>query len=432
MEKGLGYNIDMRSTAIDAHLSLFDPQGEPVATDDDSGGDFNARILFDPQVNGEYRLLAADFKKGVGAFSIDIAKVKLPASTAVNLPLKTEKRQEAGCDVVQADLGAGSNMPFTFAWSADGKAFFLFDRFLTLRRIRYPEFVEDRRVSMKEPAQTHLTAEGLLVSTLASRELWLFDPQTLQLKRRLPRVGGFNILAAPSLAHIYVTANFNKAEGGQVPGLMRHELSRSQTVSFPFAKLPITTQFLALTPDGRHLVGRKDNQMMRWRVQDNKIFAEEAGTRYFRNWTDQNPPLVISADGKLLLHPINNRAGPMDGIQPGPPSDHGVAGYRVNDFKNPAFVLDTGYSYAPAAIDPKSGLICVHTKIKGFVLADPQGKIIRELAINTRVPSNLPVVRMAFHPDGGRLLAFYGSGAAPKVLSIELPKDLAETGAEKK
>ena len=384
MEKGLGYNIEMKSGQIDAHLSLFDPQGALVAKDDDSGGDYNARILFDPKASGQYRLLAADFRKLTGAYSIDIARVTLPKSTAVEQPLLTAKRREADCDVVEASLVRGIAGQSTFSWSADGKAFFLFDREGWLRRIRYPEFIEDQRMPFpQEQAQIHLTAEGLLVSTTNARELLILDPQNLQLKRRLPRLGSA-VLASPTLSHVFVEARFTKVAGAGRPGLLRHDLTKPGMVPFPFLNLPLTTQFLALSPDGKHLFGRKEDRLMRWRVAEKTIVSEEAGTRYFRSWTDLNPPLILSKDGKLLLHPINNRQLPKDDIKPGPASDYGIAGYRSGDFKEPAFVLDTGFASSAAAIDPKTGLVCTFSKTKGFVLADAQGKIVRELPIKTR------------------------------------------------
>jgi predicted Zn finger-like uncharacterized protein len=416
MEKGLGYNIDMKSTEIDAHLSLFDPDGNLVAKDDDSGGDLNSRILVDPKTTGQYRLLATDVKKGSGAYTLDIARIVLPTNLAVHQPLRTMMRQEAGCAIVQADLGNGASTPNAFAWSPDGKAFFILDRLGLLRRIRYPEFVEDQHIAVG-PAHIFQTGAGLLVSTLGSRELWVFDPVTMQLKRRLPRQGSASVLASPLLSYIYVSATFNKPEGGHAPGLMRHDLTRPQTLSFPFMKLLPSTHFLAITPDGRYLLGsNEDYHMARWRVQDRKIGHEEYGSRIFHPWKAPNPPLVISADGKLLLHPINHRVLPQDEIKPAPASEFGVAAYRVNDFKEPVLVLDTGIPYSAAAIDPKSGLICMHTKTKGFVLANSQGKIVRELAIDTI----RPIERLAFHPEGGKLLAFFDA----TVMSIELPRDL--------
>ncbi len=406
MEKGLGYNIDMKSQAIDAHLSLFDPQGELVAKDDDSGGDFNARMLFDPKTSGQYRLLASDVKKGTGAFTIDIGRISLPKTELLARPLPTVKRQEAGCDIVQADSGSFV-APSSFAWAPEGKAFFVADRFGTLRRFRYPDMTEEQRL-VTAPAHVHLTAEGLLASVQGSAEMWLVDPQNLRLKRRLPRVGA-NVLASPSLSHIYVTATFNKAGGGQAPGLIRHDLTNAETQSFPFLKSALNTQFLAITADGRHLLGSDDNNfMVRWRVQDQKIIKEETGTRIFRGWPPTNPGLVISADGKLLLHPINNRFLPQDEIKPAPASDYGVAAYRVNDFKEPVFVLDTGIPFSAAAIDPKSGLICMHTKTRGLVLADAQGKIVRELAISTMSAGgatlNRPITRWRFIPTAASCL----------------------------
>lgn len=425
MEKGRGYNIDMKSMQLSPRLSFFDPNGQLIIQDEHSGGESNARILFDPKESGQYRLVVSDVKKETGAFSIDIAQVPLPTSMAVNQPLPTAKRQEAGCDITETSLPRGMSRAFTFAWAPGGKAFFMLDRDGVLHRIRYPDFVEDRRVQFAaEQVQIHATAAGLLVAPFASRELLLFDPDDLQLKRRLPRMGGTGILAAPELSYVFVSATFSKKEGGQAPGLVRHELLAPNMISFPFNKLPTTTQFLALSADGKTMVGRKDDHLMTWQVEDKRLVGTQAGTRYFRTWTNQNPPLIISKDGKLVLHPINNKLAPPDDIKPGPDSGYGIAAYRPGDFKEPAFVLDTGYVGSAAAIDPKTGLVCAFTKGKGFVLVDETGKTVRALQISTRgTKINQAVTRMEFHPHDGKLLAFFGSIAAPKAMLIEMPRE---------
>ena len=58
LEAGKTYRIDMTSKALDSFLRLLDPDGKEVAEDDDSGGDFNARIIYKAKRTATYKIVA--------------------------------------------------------------------------------------------------------------------------------------------------------------------------------------------------------------------------------------------------------------------------------------------------------------------------------------------------------------------------------------
>jgi serine protease Do len=58
---GKTYQIDMVSGAIDSWLRLEDADGKQLAEDDDSGGCLNARITFNCQKDGVYRISCTTF-----------------------------------------------------------------------------------------------------------------------------------------------------------------------------------------------------------------------------------------------------------------------------------------------------------------------------------------------------------------------------------
>jgi len=74
LEKGKTYQIDMVSTMFDAYLRLEDANGKELAKDDDSGGDLNARILFDCPKEGVYRIIATTFIGGSGEFTLSVKR----------------------------------------------------------------------------------------------------------------------------------------------------------------------------------------------------------------------------------------------------------------------------------------------------------------------------------------------------------------------
>lgn len=53
MKAGKVYTIDMVSKDFDSYLRLFDPKGNQLEEDDDSGGDLNSRIVFNCTQDGE-------------------------------------------------------------------------------------------------------------------------------------------------------------------------------------------------------------------------------------------------------------------------------------------------------------------------------------------------------------------------------------------
>ncbi|WP_071515873.1 trypsin-like peptidase domain-containing protein [Geitlerinema sp. PCC 9228] len=61
-QQGQQVTIDMNSQEIDPYLILFDPNGVPIAQDDDSGRQANARIAVTLPRNGTYTLLANSYR----------------------------------------------------------------------------------------------------------------------------------------------------------------------------------------------------------------------------------------------------------------------------------------------------------------------------------------------------------------------------------
>jgi hypothetical protein len=69
---GKSYQIDMRSNRVDSYLRLEGGGGAQVAEDDDSGGALNARIVFNCEADGTYRIVATTLAGGTGPFSLTV------------------------------------------------------------------------------------------------------------------------------------------------------------------------------------------------------------------------------------------------------------------------------------------------------------------------------------------------------------------------
>src|SRR5262245_51690602 len=66
------YVVDLESTDFDAYLRILDSHGKQLASDDDSGGNRNARIRFTPAKEDEYQVVATRFGNRTGNYLLKI------------------------------------------------------------------------------------------------------------------------------------------------------------------------------------------------------------------------------------------------------------------------------------------------------------------------------------------------------------------------
>jgi peroxiredoxin len=73
LKDGKTYTIDMVSKQLDSYLRLEDSKGNQLDEDDDSGGDLNARIVFNCSKAGDYKVICTSFNpQGVGSYTLTI------------------------------------------------------------------------------------------------------------------------------------------------------------------------------------------------------------------------------------------------------------------------------------------------------------------------------------------------------------------------
>jgi alkyl hydroperoxide reductase subunit AhpC len=89
MRKGITYQIDMSSRQFDSYLFLEDSSGKQLAFDDDSGGNLDARIVFNCPRTAKYRVVCTAYnEKGRGMFTLTVkqaGKVQVTVSTHAKL-----------------------------------------------------------------------------------------------------------------------------------------------------------------------------------------------------------------------------------------------------------------------------------------------------------------------------------------------------------
>jgi serine protease Do len=72
------YTLDMTSKEMDSFLRLEDSAGKQLASDDDSGGNLDARIVFRPNKEDTYRIIVTTFQPNqTGAFTLKVRQLSL-------------------------------------------------------------------------------------------------------------------------------------------------------------------------------------------------------------------------------------------------------------------------------------------------------------------------------------------------------------------
>ena len=175
---------------------------------------------------------------------------------------------------------------------------------------------------------------------------------------------------------------------------------------------------LELSPDGRFVIGDGGGKLTRWRIEQPELVVDEKGAPFSSNWL--SPQLRISPDQKYVLRLYDAKANRADAARPAPPSGFGVIAYAFTDLTKPAFFIDTESKTYDVQADPKSGHFYAHSKSRGLIVADSEGKHVREIKLPIAETGLDIACLFAVHPEGGKLLATF-QGSQTTVMYIEIP-----------
>ncbi len=71
--KGERIQVDVMSSTFDAYAIIQDSTGKRLASDDDSGGGTNARVVFTLPADGAYRIIANTYRQGTyGPYTLSV------------------------------------------------------------------------------------------------------------------------------------------------------------------------------------------------------------------------------------------------------------------------------------------------------------------------------------------------------------------------
>jgi len=321
-----------------------------------------------------------------------LAGVRIPDSREHRAALAGPRRSLPGgfaVTPVRTDDGAAENGGL--CWTANADAFLTLSLTGRLCRVAVPSLEEVRRLDIGQACgQLTMSGEGLLVTLPRLEEVWVIDPESFGVRRRIGVAGLQDVVSAPDLAIAFA---FVSGTDGEMP--LRIDLTTgviSAVTLFQTAdgagNAP-AHRFTrpALTADGRSLfaAGRTPT---RYRVEDDRLIYEEAD-RQPRGGANET---IVSPDGRWV-----SAAGRV---------------YPADDLSRPAFELPE--TTTAVAFDPAGRRVFVSGRDQMLTIFDLTGRRGPTAAWPDR-PT--PARQILVHPAGEGVLLRSDIG----ILRVEVP-----------
>jgi hypothetical protein len=248
-------------------------------------------------------------------------------------------RRVVGTSVVSEVNVRSPDVVPSLLWSRDGKYLYILERTGAVRKVAVPRFREERVLETGQVgAYMALSAKGLLIGLPLVQEIWLLNPESLAIEKRI-RVPEMTGLTAAPASNIAFAAHKGErlsiidiSAGAVVKQLNVRDVEREQTPNIK--KHPdgvALSQFLfpTLTPDGKFLFCVGFECLHRFRVVGQDLIYEEMGARI-----GSNPQrLEVSPDSQYVALPSG-----------GGNTDRGYTThiFRTGDLSAPAVSLTSG------------------------------------------------------------------------------------------
>jgi hypothetical protein len=271
------------------------------------------------------------------------------------------------------------------AWDSAGKSFYFLESSGLLRRLSVPSFQEEARLdagfacSWVSPSR-----EGLLLTIPEKNEVWILNPDTLEVKNKLTLTGVTRMVSAPNLsvgfafagADIVLVVDLQKRTAGKK--FLAQTLGRPGSFGTP-----------VVTPDGRYLFTASGlGELIRIKIDGSRVLAEQATPALGGN----APGIEVSNDYVALPCGAGNSKG-----LPNHPNISGYSTYvyAVSDLTRPVAVVAAGAYPRALAFDAASGTIYAQNADNQLMLFTLTGEKEKEYSLGGG-----DVKQILVHPKG--------------------------------
>jgi hypothetical protein len=283
------------------------------------------------------------------------------------------------------------------SWAdAKGSAFFTANEHGVVQRITFPD-LKLERVKDFERKCTGLavSSEGVLLSFPDPQQVWLLDPRTLDVRKKID-VPGVRAVAATPASSVGVAAG-DKIYAVDLKTGAAHACTLPENAS-----LAVGFNGPVMTADGQYVFTTGLEAMCRFKLVDGKLRYEEVSPRIAHGHVAIG--VQVSPDSKLVCLPSRNGNYVSKG--------YGVYLYPVTTFQKAELLLDPGPHPAAVAFDPVAGSIYASGAGGPFTVFTPTGIPKKSY----KVPGNEPRQYLV-HPGGSKVLLFIDN----KLLLVEVP-----------
>ena len=244
------------------------------------------------------------------------------------------------------------------------------------------------------------SAEGLLVTVADKGEVWIVDPEKLEIKKTIAVPGVIRAVSAPRLS--VAAASGEMTQPVKRPFLTAVDLKTGQTTPFAAPKgLGIFGYFdVATTPDGKYLFAlQQTGELFRCRFQDGQIKLDEQSGALGNGYKIQ-----VSPDSKSVCVPSPG-GNPNTGNKA-----YATLVFPTTSFKQTECVVEQAHPHV-AAFDPAAGFICGDNDDHSLNVFTTGGVKKKEHTVGENLGSGNPVRQYLVHPAGKKLILLGGGRA---------------------
>ncbi|MCI0638103.1 MAG: hypothetical protein L0Y72_02845 [Gemmataceae bacterium] len=319
---------------------------------------------------------------------------------STNKPLKGKTKTIENARFTAVGVPAKDMLPCMLWGDKAGGTLYTLERSGVVRKILVPGFTEARSLDIESKCDwLTLSNQGLAVTVSGKQEVWLLDPDTLEVKKKMPAATIKQAVSAPNLNVAYVTNGTQLA----ILDLAKGKLG---------AAIKGEYENLAVTPNGGYLLAASD-KIFRYKIaKSGAIKPEEAGPAIAEG--RRGSGLMLSPDGELVCLPTGG--GNRTGLPLHPPAkSYSTFIYPVKNLKKPDCVIEQGGYPEVVGFDPAAKLIYAQGGDFALMVFNYGGIKKKEYRSNDvrGVRQYLP------HPDGRKLLLL----AESQLSWIELSKE---------
>lgn len=355
----------------------------------------------------------------LGGTTVPQPGTKIPGNNGL-LPVASDRlllgdpQTEAGATYRVVNIAG--KLTSTMLWGSGGKSVYLLEETGVLHKVSVPEFREERVLQMQQKTSYMvMTRPGLLIGLPLLQEVWLLNPDTLQILKRIPVGSMIGLAGSPLLSKAYVSDQEDALsvidlETGKVTAQLRgsqYHLPEGQPGVRRDGEHP-GFHFIGITADGQYLMSGGEN-INRMRIKGDELIYEEAGPGIGSN---QNPQrLEISSDSRYVALPC----GGGNGNAPGHPTvgPYVTFVYKITDLKTPVITIASGAYPHALSFDKAAGYIYAQSFGTPLMLFTPAG--LKEKTFHFG-RGGVQTEQFLPHPQGRKLLLLMGE----KLLWVEL------------